>query len=386
MKKSFYFGVGLIVVVIFALLSYGVYLNQRSENNITQRMEERRLPLNGARVQTRNIFPMFTLEILNLYSNEMVDVTALIDGKINRFFVSQNSLVNIGDSIVELFNEDIPLQIKQAESDILQAQANLKRAESTFKRYSELVAIDAISRQKFDESEADYKSALARLESSIAKRAQLDIRQDRRFVTAPINGEILRLYKQIGAYVTAGTPIALIGNFDTLFFETDLFSDVEEKFEVGQNVEIHFSEDESFSKAYGANYSAGNAGNKQIFKATLIEISPPFSQPATLRKLIWKIDNSVGLLEPGIYNNAQIHFTKPRPCLTIPENATVDDKDNFVFVVNDGVLKLQKIVTGLTDGKYMQVVSGLNEGDIVVTSYTEGLTEGLSVEVSVEGE
>ena len=384
MKKSFYFGVGLIVVLILLLLSYGVYLNVRSESIISQRMEERRLPLRGAKAQVRDIFPVFKLDIINLYSKNLVDVTALIDGKVNNFFVEQNSLVKTGDSVVELINEDVPLQLRQAESDILQARANLTRAENTFNRYSELVSMDAISRQKFDEAKADFQSAQAMLASSIAKRDQLAIRKNRQIITSPISGEILRLYKQIGSYVTAGTPIALVGNFDTLFFDISLFSDVDEKLELGQIVHLSFSNYETFSKAYGANYSAGNKGGNQIFNATLIDISPPFSQPAVIRKLIWEIDNSVALLEPGMYDNAQIQFTSSRRCLTVPKNALFDDNDTYIFVAENGLLHLKKIVTGFSDDNFIQIISGINEGDIVITSSTQGLSEGMPVDVSID--
>jgi len=384
MKKNFYIGVGLIVFLILSLLAYGVYLNQRSESNIAKRMAENRLPLRGAKVQMRNIFPKFKLEILNLYSNNMVDITALLDGKVNSFFVGQNNFVQEGQPVVELVNDEVPLQMKQAESDIIQARANLTRAENTFKRYSELLTMDAISKQKFDEAQADFESSQAILESAIAKRDQLTIRQDRQIVTASISGEILRIYKPVGSYVTAGTPIALIGNFDTLYFDTNLFSDVNEKIDIGQIVEVHFADDENFNKAYGAHYAAGNLGDKQIFTAKLIEISPPFSQPAALRKLTWQIDNSVGLLEPGFYDGAHINFTSPRHCLTIPEDITVDDRDNYVFIAEDGILKLRKIVTGFSDGDFIQVISGLNEGDIVITSSNSGLSEGLSVDVTVD--
>ncbi len=89
MKRNFYLGMGLIVILIVGLLSYGIYLNAESENQITQRMSERRLPLHGAKVTTRNIYPVIEVDFINFYSDEMVDVTALIDGRINNFFCGE---------------------------------------------------------------------------------------------------------------------------------------------------------------------------------------------------------------------------------------------------------------------------------------------------------
>ena len=72
--------------------------------------------------------------------------------------------------------------------------------------------------------------------------------------------------------------------------------------------------------------------------------------------------------------------------MTIPLNATFDNKNNFVYVVEDGTLKLREIVSGVSDKNFLEVVSGLNEGDIVITSSAEGLSEGLKVEVTLDEE
>ncbi len=299
------------------------------------------------------------------------------------FFVERNNFVRAGDSIAEVFNEEIPLQINQADSEILEAETALTHAQNTYNRYAQLVTLDAISRQNFDEAKANLESARARLENYRAKRAQLAIRQTRQVITAPINGEILRFYKQVGSYINAGTPVALIGNFDVLRFNMDFFNDTA-RLKIGQPVEVSFN-DESFSKAYGSNYSAGNKAN-QTFNAKLIDISPPMTQAAEIRKLTWELDNTVGLLEPGFYEDAEIRSTLGKTCLTIPLNATFDNKNNFVYVVEDGTLKLREIVSGVSDKNFLEVVSGLNEGDIVITSSAEGLSEGLKVEVTLDEE
>ena len=385
MKKGFYFGVGLIVIFIGCLLAYGIYLNERSENQITLRMSERRLPLHGAKVTMRNIYPVFEIDIINFYSNEMIDVNSLIEGKVQRHLAAQNDFVREGDAISELVNEDIPLQIIQADSDILEAEANLARAQNTYNRYSQLVELDAISKQKFDEAKADFESAKARLKNANAKREQLSLRSARQIVTAPISGEIIRFYKPVGSYVTAGSPVALIGNFDTLYFTCDISNAYWQPIE-GLPVEVKFSDTEPFDKVYGTNFSAGNLGDAQTFNARLVETAPPISQPADVRKFTWAVDNSSGLLEPGLYHSGEIHSKIARNCLTVPRVAVVDDAEDGVYIVKDDVLQFRHVVVGIGDSDFVEVISGLNEGDIVVTSATEGLSEGLKVEVTLDEE
>ena len=383
MKRNFYIGMGLIVILILSLLIYGVYLNERSENQITQKMSEIKLPLRGVKVQWRDIFPVLKPDLIHLYSSEMVDVPTLIDGKINQQFAAANDFVNAGDPIVEIFNEEIPLQIKQAESDILDAQASLTRAQNIYDRYAQLVEMDAVSKLQFDEATANLHSAQAKLDNAIAKRDQLSIRQTRQIITAPISGEVVKFYKQVGAYVSAGTPVVLIVNFDLLRLNLDL-DNTFDKISVGQMADIKFPDSQKFEKGYGTKYAAGNLGNRQIFPAKLVEISPPITQLATIRRLTWEIDNKVGLLEPGFYENAEIHLAASKNCLAIPSRAVLDKKSNFVYVDAGGILEQREIISGVTDGEFVEVISGLSEGEVVITSSTDVLTDGLKIAVTLE--
>ena len=62
----------------------------------------------------------------------------------------------------------------------------------------------------------------------------------------------------------------------------------------------------------------------------------------------------------------------------------IDDQNSSVFVFEEGVLKRRKIVAGANDGSYIEIVSGLNPGDIVITSETSGLSEGMAVDVNLD--
>ena len=79
------------------------------------------------------------------------------------------------------------------------------------------------------------------------------------------------LYRQKGAYVNAGTSLALVGDFSTLNFSSSLDDKVVRHLQVGQRGELIFGETD-FTKVYNADYEAGNRGNKQIFTATVAEV------------------------------------------------------------------------------------------------------------------
>lgn len=387
MKKFYFVGLVLILVMAVSMIFYGAWLNKSGENQITERMENRTVPLQGAKAEIRELRPQLKLETLNLYSEEMADAVALIDGRVEKIFVSKNSEVHRGQVIFSLVNDEIPVKIQQAESSIAKAEAQLANAKNNYARYSRLMERDATSQEKFDEAEANYFASEAALKEAQTVKEQLLIQSSRQDVTAPIDGEILILYRQQGAYVTAGTPIALVGNFSKLFFSMPADDKDARQLSVGEKAELSFMNGQILRKAYDTEYAAGNKGDEQIFSATLEEISPPLNEPASLRKIIWKVDNRVGLLEQQTYSNAFLKSMTSRKFLTVPLAAMIDSNQNSVFVVTaNNTLERREVITGVDDGNFVEIVSGLQEGETVVTSAAEGLEDGMKVTVTLTKE
>lgn len=385
MKIYFYLGVGIIITLIVTLFGYSVYLNNRGENQIAERMSNHHLPLTGVKVQERSLMPVVELDLVNLYSKDMTDVMALENGRVIQLFVEKNSQVAKGSPIIELVDEDIPLKIRQADSDIFEAEAQLVKARNTYNRYSQLLASSAISLEKFDEAEAAYKAAQARLANYEAQREQLLVRQSREIINSPIDGEILSLYQTVGAYVKAGTPVALVGDFSHLNFTSTLKDIYTKHLYVGREFDLTIREGEGLQKSYGAKISSGNLGEDQVFRAKVEKITPDLSEPASIRQVVWSIDNRVGLLEPGAYSKLCLQSNLPHKCLTVPVGAFINENKTQVAVMDeDGRLAIRSVEIGVTDGKYVEVKSGLQAGDIVITSDTEGIEEGTQIDIVLE--
>lgn len=196
MKLYFSVGVIVIVTVIASLLGYGIYLNQRGEMQIAEHVERHKLSLSGVRVGERDIIPLMEMELVNLYSDEMTDVVALSNGRITQAFVEKNSHVNVDDPILSIMDEDIPIKLRQVESDILEAEAQVIKTRNAYNRYKELMTNNAVSTEKYDEVEAAYRSAQARLANFEAQRDRILVLQSRQLVTSPIEGEVLMLYQK----------------------------------------------------------------------------------------------------------------------------------------------------------------------------------------------
>lgn len=412
MKRNFFIGIAIILILAVSIVLYGGYLNYTDANQIANRMEERAIQLTGARVESRTLSPIVPLDTVKLYSENMTDATALIDGRITQIFVTKNSFVRKGDVIITLTNDQIPIKVQQANSSIQRAQAaysqslsNIQRAEAAlanatnvYNRQQRLMARKATSQEKLEASEAEYIAATeavkaARAESDSARAAieiaenelqQYSMQETRQDVIAPIDGNILLIYKREGAYVQGGTPLALIGNFDTLLFTTTLENADTQYLKIGEPVEINFNE-RALPKAYDTEYAAGNLGNSEKITARIKEINPPPNQSAVMRRVLWEVNNRAHVLEPLTYNNVSIHAGVGRKCLTVPISAMNDSENNSVFVVNpDGIIEKRNVITGSDDGKYIEILSGLTEGETVVLESFDGLADGVRVEVTIE--
>lgn len=413
MKRPFLLGLGIIFVLIVALTIYGTYLNKRDENQIAERMSDQSIPLRGTKVQVRPLKARLNVDTLNLYSNQMADAVTLLDGRITSIDVRKNTRVVQGQLLFTVTNDTQSIKLRQADIDILKvdneiirseneivkAESNLARAKSEFERYGRLFAQEAVTQEKYEEIEAMYKEAqvniknahiqreslLAQKEYLAVQKQQLLIENSYSEVTAPIDGEVLILYKTQGSYVTAGTPMALIGDFKTLNFSTEIKDDTSKSFKAGDMAKINFDHAD-FSKIYDTEYEAGNAGTEQKFTARIVEITPSTSVPANIRKILWEIDNRAGLLEPQNYNSVYLQMITPRNCLTVPLSAMTSPARNEVFVVADGKIYRRQITTGVDDGNFIEVVHGLKENELVVTSGTEDLEDGMKVDFTLEGD
>ena len=413
MKRPFFIGLGAIFILIVTLTIYGTYLNQRGESKIAARMSEQSIPLRGAKVQVRPLKARLNVDTLNLYSNRMADAVTLLDGRITSIAVRKNTRVVQGQPLFTVTNETYPIKIRQADIDILRvdneiirseneivkSESNLARAKSEFERYGRLFAQEAVTKEKFEEIEAMYREAqvniknanlqreslLAQKEYLVAQKQQLLIENSYSEVTAPIDGEVLILYKTLGSYVTAGTPMALIGDFRTLNFSIDIQDDTSKSFKAGDMAKINFAHAD-FSKIYDTEYEAGNADSDRNFTARIVEITPPPTVPANIRKILWEVDNRAGLLEPQNYNSVYLQMITSRNCLTVPLDAMTSPARNEVFVAADGKIFRRQIQTGVDDGTFIEVVRGLHENELVVTGGTEDLEDGMKVDFTLEGD
>ncbi len=276
----------------------------------------------------------------------------------------------------EAADAEVMSAIPEADSGVAGAKANLDLAQSTFQRMQELASKKSISSQEFDEASARLKSAQAAYDMARAKRAQLDskrasvqqeirgatIMRDYTRISAPFSGVVTAKSVELGNLAAPGAPLLTIEREGAYRLEASVDESRLPFVKAGQTVDVAL---ESLDRRFTAHVS---------------EIVP--SVDAASRTYIVKIDlPAMPNLRSGMFGRAMFPLVT-RKVATIPPPAMVEHGQlQSVFVIEDGCARTRLVTTGERRQSAVEVLSGLSEGEKLVSPVPAGLTDGARVEV-----
>lgn len=240
-----------------------------------------------------------------------------------------------------------------AEGDLaLKAKATLDAAAREYERASALVESGAISRKEFEQAQLDYVNARAAYQAYEGRSAEAGVA-----VKASLTGYVKEVYVNEGDYVNAGQPLVTITRNRLL----QLRADVPQKYYSAlRNVS-----DANFRPAYSdETYSIKALGGRLVSAGR--SAAGTFYIPA-----IFEFSNT-GDFVPGSYSDIYLIGSREEEIISVPESALLEEQGVYsVFVkVCDSEYRKQEVRTGRTDGLRREILSGINEGDEVVTAGT----------------
>ena len=240
-----------------------------------------------------------------------------------------------------------------AEGDqALKAKATLDAAAREYERASALVESGAISRKEFEQAQLDYVNARAAYQAYEGRSAEAGVA-----VKASLTGYVKEVYVNEGDYVNAGQPLLTITRNRLL----QLRADVPQKYYAAlRNVS-----DANFRPAYSdETYSIKALGGRLVSAGR--SAAGTFYIPA-----IFEFSNT-GDFVPGSYSDIYLIGSREEGIISVPESALLEEQGVYsVFVkVCESEYRKQEVRTGRTDGLRREILSGLNEGDEVVTAGT----------------
>lgn len=281
----------------------------------------------------------------SLRASRGADLAFDVSGVIAAVNLKSGDVVQQGDVLVQLRDEDDAALLNQAETAAALAKL-------TFDRAQRQIAVKAISQADYDTIAADYKAKQASVQYA---RVILGKKQLR----APFTGRAGIITLSPGAYVSAGSPIVTLQQLDPIRVDFQVPQRDLAQLEVGQRVSLR-----------------SNAHPQQEFTATLSAIEPKVDTDTRNVRVEASAANSDGLLVPGMFVNVSVEVGSARRELTLPQAAiTFNPYGQTVFIVKPPAGKDDKptaqqafVTTGATRGDQVAIVGGLEAGTEVVTS------------------
>ena len=281
-------------------------------------------------------------------ANESITVTARVTDTISAVNFEDGEFVEADTVLVELTNEEETALLSEA-------RANFDDARKQHERFQDLVRQGSASEQQMDEARTRQMAARGRLEA-------IEARLDDRLVRAPFAG--LLGFREIskGTLVTPGTEITTLD--DISFVKLD-FS-VPERF---------------FSKLQpGLEVVArGTAWGEREFTGTVSAVAArvdPDTRAVTVRA---RIPNADAALRPGMLLTIRLVQSR-ESVLVISEAAIVQRQmQSFAFTVDEGIASKVEVAVGRRRPGIVEVLSGLEAGQSVVTLGIDRLRDGMRV-------
>jgi RND family efflux transporter MFP subunit len=270
-------------------------------------------------------------------------IEAKVTGRVEEMFVVPGQTVTNGQWLVQLDAHEIQAQFDQA-------AAARQQAESDFKRASDLATQKILSQSEFDAAQSKFRMADA---AEAAARTMLGYTK----ITAPFAGVITRKLADVGDLAMPGKTLLQMENPAALRLDADVPAALINNVNLGDKLAVSI------------------AGVTNNLDGTVAEMSP--AADPNSRTFLVKLDlPNVAGLRSGQFGRVAIPVGEVK-AIHVPVSAVVQRGEmEMVFVVANGHAQLRLVKTGARVGDEIEVVSGLDSGETIVTEGATDLVDG----------
>ncbi len=279
-------------------------------------------------------------------------VIAKVGGEIRSLIAEEGDVVEEGQELARLDGDRLALELSES-------NARLQKLRRDYERNTDLKAKGLISDGDFDQ----LKFEMEALEASYnLARLELDYTQ----IRAPIAGVISERLVRLGNTVEAGAPMFRVTSFDPLVAYLFVPEREYRRIQPGKPVGIQI-----------------DALGETPIIASVTRVSPVVDPETGTFKITIEISGEGQRIKPGMFARLGVVYDTRENVLRVPRSALIDnDEDTYVFVVdNEGLAHRKRVETGYSDRGMVEIVSGLEDGEQVVTVGQVGLKEDTKVEI-----
>lgn len=273
-------------------------------------------------------------------------MSAQTSGRVKQILVDVNDLVENGALLIVLDDARQQAGVKQAQAQVKVTLAALTDAKATLKRHESLFKQGTLSVDQLDSSRARAKQAAAQVEAS--KAALKDAKEALSYtrIKAPYSGIVSKRLVEVGESVNPGMPLI------TGLSLADLRTEVQ--------IPQRILSQSGISPAVKITTDSGEA--LEIKKQNLFPFADDKSHSFTLRL---DLQPASSVLFPGMWVKVKVAL-KGQPRLWVPQSAILKRTElNAVYIKNQQGIQLRQIVLGRQMDQQVEVLSGLQTGDVI---------------------
>lgn len=367
----------LVVIGVFIVINHFVLepRKKKAEYAKMQQQAEDRQPQQGKCVTPVKVIDVVrhdyvdVLEALgNIKGGVESKLTFSIPGTISAINYREGEKYQKGSLLMSLDEEDILLRMKRVEAGMNKAQTTVEMAKQKLEEHKTLYKIGAIPKTTLDKVMLELESSIYDLEA-----AQLEVQANEAVLGkanmyAISDGMIGELYVEAGETITANT---LIGTHILIEYVRAEFGVVErdmQKIKTGQTTDVYV-----------------DTYQNQKFTGIVDSIGAVVGGSSRTATVSVKLDNSEGLLLPGMFARIRVDLYKKKNALVLPTEALIKDDagDTFVFVLDTETHTVHKtkVTIAYSRSDYSEIGTGLTEGQTIVMTSLDSLEDESQVEV-----
>jgi len=286
-----------------------------------------------------------------LLSNKEVEIRNEIAGRLVKIYFNEGSKVKEGDLLVKIYDEDLQAQLKKLQLELQLASLNENRS-------ADLLKIQGVSQQDYDEA----LNSKQRIEADITL---IKVQIAKTEIRAPFSGIAgLELINE-GSILPLNTKIVSIQNIDPVKLEFSVPEKYKSKIILNQSVQFSLTADMT------------------KFQARIYAMEPKID-PLTRSVLIRAVcANPEGKLTPGAFAGIEVSLADIDSALMIPSQAIIPELKGYkLFVNTNGKASPRKVDLGIRNDSTVQIISGLNDGDTILTNGIMQLRPDMPVSVT----
>ena len=302
----------------------------------------------------------------SIENSDTVYVYAKVGGDVTSLNVSAGDMVKAGDTICTIDTK----QVAGAKSSVESAQINLQKAQQDLSRMQPLFATGDISAAEYEAYVNALRSAEVQYQSS---KTSYDTQQEYANVKAKIDGMIEIVNIKANDTVNAGNQLCVITGNGHKVVSFSVTERIRNGLNTGDAIRVE-KEGRTFTgHITEISTMAEDSTGLYTVKADLLD-----GDAAT-------VSSDISALPTGSKVKLYVVSSHAENVLTLPKDCIYSESaGSFVYVSRDHILSKVKVVTGIEDENNVQILSGVDAKDQVVSTWSSELSDG--TEVRIKGE